>query len=154
MSSYLDSRRHVSSALCTRLFTLHQDPSSRIVDTSANMTDETNTPATHWTGFGWHQLLRERPVPQRFCARRRDSQAGFEASSTHVDIAILTATAPSEPNSTCPPEKACFWHTHMNVVSSLTRVLANASWTGGSWGGHFIGAAPLNILDLSAKYDD
>ncbi|OCK89038.1 uncharacterized protein K441DRAFT_668307 [Cenococcum geophilum 1.58] len=90
------------------------------------MTDGTNTPTTHWAVLvGINYYVKDRCLKGSV----RDAETVkqyLEAGSTHVDIAILTATTPSEPGSTRPPEKAELWPTRTNVVSSLNRVLAKA----------------------------
>ena len=90
------------------------------------MTDQTNTPATHWAVLVGINYYVKGPCLKGSVRDAETVKQYLEAGSTHVDIAILTATTPSEPNSTRPPEKACFWPTRVNVVSSLARVLVNA----------------------------
>jgi hypothetical protein len=50
----------------------------------------------------------------------------LEAGSTPVDIAILTATTPSNSSSRRPVEDPDLWPTYKNVIASLRRVLEKA----------------------------
>ncbi|KAK3385189.1 caspase domain-containing protein [Podospora didyma] len=50
----------------------------------------------------------------------------LEAGRTPVDIAILTASAPSSPSSRRPNEEPALWPTHGNVIAKLKRVLEKA----------------------------
>lgn len=50
----------------------------------------------------------------------------LEAGTTPVDVALLTATTPSESGVTRPVEKPSLWPTRINVVSTLMRVISQA----------------------------
>lgn len=51
----------------------------------------------------------------------------LQAGPTPVGITILTATPPTDPNSTLPLETPDLWPTYENVISSLSRVLQEAN---------------------------
>ncbi|KAE8447332.1 hypothetical protein EG329_010890 [Mollisiaceae sp. DMI_Dod_QoI] len=90
------------------------------------MADEAGIPATHWAiliGINFyvddqclHGSVRDVEMVKQY----------LEAGPTPVDIAILTATTPSDPSSRRPIEDPDLWPTSKNVIASLKRVLKRA----------------------------
>ncbi|KAK0611677.1 caspase domain-containing protein [Immersiella caudata] len=82
------------------------------------------------------------PEPEYIHARERCLQGSvrdvetvkqyLEAGPTPVDIAVLTATTPSDPGSRYPVEESALWPTRNNVIAKLKRVLDKAK------GGDFV----------------
>lgn len=90
------------------------------------MADEAGVATTHWAiliGINFyvgdqclHDSVRDVEMVKQY----------LEAGRTPVDVAILTATSPSDPSSRRPIEDPDMWPTCKNVIARLKRVLEKA----------------------------
>lgn len=90
------------------------------------MTDTAATAVTHWAVLiGINFYVGEQCL--KGSVRDVETvQQYLEAGTTPVDIAMLTATAPSDASSRRPMENPEFWPTRTKVIERLKRVLQNA----------------------------
>lgn len=90
------------------------------------MVDEAGVALTHWAVLiGIDFYVRDRCL--RGSVRDAETVKQYlETGPTPVDIAIFTATTPSDPDSRHPIEEPALWPTYANIVAKLKRVLEKA----------------------------
>jgi Caspase domain len=90
------------------------------------MADEARVPITHWAVLIGINFYVGDKCLQGSVKDVQVVKQYLDAVTTLVDIAILTATTPSDPRSRNPVKSPDLWPTYKNVIARLQRVLEKA----------------------------
>ncbi|KAI1086078.1 caspase domain-containing protein [Rostrohypoxylon terebratum] len=115
------------------------------------MTDGAGTATTHWAVLIGINFYVGDKCLQGSVRDVEIAKQYLEAGPTPVDIAMLTATTPSDPGSRRPIEEPHLWPTHNNVIAGLKRVLEKAK-QGDSVYIHYSGHGTRIIGDKERTY--